>query len=283
MAAELRYVLCDVFTDRPLAGSPLAVFTDARAIPERLLQPLARELGLPRTVFCYAARAGGHVRLRIFTPARELPLAGDAVLGAAFVLAAPLQLAEIVLETGAGPIPVALAREGPRLVFGWMCPPLPALLPFGEGPALVRALGVDRATLPVARSAGAPGQVLVALGSAAEVRALAPDLAALGRLVLADAVSCFAAEGRRVTARVFAPGAGAAGDAAAAALACHLARHGRLGLGETVEIVQGVETGRPSTLHARVAGTPDRLERVEVGGAAVTVARGEFRLDLGGR
>ena len=99
--AAFRYVVADVFTDRPLEGNPLAVFTDARGIPEPLLQPLARELCLSETVFCYTPERGGHVRIRIFTPDHELPFAGHPVLGSAFVLAAPLQLTEITLETGA--------------------------------------------------------------------------------------------------------------------------------------------------------------------------------------
>ena len=58
----------------------------------------------------------------------------------------------------------------------------------------------------------------------------------------------------------------------------HLARHGRIGFGEQIEITQGVEIQRPSKLYARVDGSADHVERVEVGGSAVVVARGEFRL-----
>ena len=112
--ADFRYVVCDVFTDRPLAGNPLAVFTDARAIPEAWLQPLAREINFSETVFVLPPVAGGHARIRIFTPARELPFAGHPVLGTAFVLGGPLQAVELILETGAGPVPVRLEREGPR-------------------------------------------------------------------------------------------------------------------------------------------------------------------------
>ena len=65
---------------------------------------------------------------------------------------------------------------------------------------------------------------------------------------------------------------------AAGPLAVHLARHGRIGFGDEIEISQGAEIGRPSTLYARADGSADELERVEVGGSAVIVARGEFRL-----
>jgi trans-2,3-dihydro-3-hydroxyanthranilate isomerase len=81
---------------------------------------------------------------------------------------------------------------------------------------------------------------------------------------------------------VFAPGEGIPEDpatgAAAGPFAVHLARHGRIRFGETVIIEQGAEIGRPSTLHARAIGSAERLERVEVGGSAVVVAHGEFRL-----
>ncbi|MBI3454460.1 MAG: PhzF family phenazine biosynthesis protein [Candidatus Rokubacteria bacterium] len=281
--AEFRYVVCDVFTDRPLAGNQLAVFTDARQIPEALLQPLARELNLSETVFVYPPQAGGHVRIRIFTPASELPFAGHPVLGAAFVLAAPLQLPQIVLETGAGPVPVTLERDGPRIVFGWMTQPLPAIEPFPAAAALLAALGVERSELPVELYVNGPRHAFVKLPSEAAVAGLAPDLAALARLPLTLA-NCFAGRGRRWKTRAFGPAAGVPEDpasgSAAGPLAWHLARHGLIGFGEEIEIAQGAEVGRPSTLYARVAGSRERIERVEVGGSAVVVARGEFRLDV---
>src|SRR6266571_4399873 len=114
--ATYRYVVCDVFTDTPLQGNQLAVFTDAREIPDERLQPLAREMNFSETVFVLPPEQGGHARIRIFTPAVEVPFAGHPTLGSAFVLGAPLQLEEIRLETGAGVIPVALEREEGRIV-----------------------------------------------------------------------------------------------------------------------------------------------------------------------
>src|ERR687888_311302 len=115
---SLRYSVVDVFTDRPLAGNQLAVFTDATDIPEELLQPLAREMAFSETVFVYRPEGDGHVRIRIFTPSSELPFAGHPVLGTAFVLGGPLQLIEIRLECGVGVVPVTLEREGARIVVG---------------------------------------------------------------------------------------------------------------------------------------------------------------------
>jgi trans-2,3-dihydro-3-hydroxyanthranilate isomerase len=279
---EFRYVICDVFTDRPLEGNPLAVFTDARGIPEALLQPLAREMHLSETVFCYPARGTGHVRIRIFTPRHELPFAGHPVLGSAFVLAAPLQLPEIVLETGVGPVPVRIERDGPRIVFGRMVQPIPRIEAVADPASLLRALGVARAALPVELYDNGPRHIFVGLDSEAEVAALQPDFPALARLLPRGTTNCFAGAGRCWKTRAFAPGAGVPEDpatgSAAGPLACHLARHGWIPFGEEIEIRQGAEIDRPSVLFARVDGALDRIERVEVGGSAVTVARGEFRL-----
>ena len=132
-------MICDVFTDTPLAGNPLAVFTDARSIPEKLLQAIAREMNLSETVFVYPAAKGGHARIRIFTPFNELPFAGHPVLGSAFVLAAPLQLPTIVLETGIGLVPIVLERDGPRITFGRMTQPLPTVSAEPAAAAIARA------------------------------------------------------------------------------------------------------------------------------------------------
>src|SRR5881392_3054765 len=138
--AGFRYVVVDVFTSEPLAGNQLAVFTDAREIPEDRLQPLARELNYSETTFVYPPSGDGHVRMRIFTPSAELPFAGHPTLGTAFVLAAPLQLPEIRLETGVGVVPVALERERDRIVFGRMEQPVPTWEPYADEAALLAAL-----------------------------------------------------------------------------------------------------------------------------------------------
>jgi trans-2,3-dihydro-3-hydroxyanthranilate isomerase len=280
--ASFRYVLCDVFTDRPLEGNALAVFTDARALPEHLLQPLARELNLSETVYVLPKEADGHVRIRIFTPAAELPFAGHPVLGTAFVLAAPLQLAEIRLETGAGVVPVRLDRDGDRIVHGRMSQPVPTWEPYAGEAELLAALGVERAELPVELYTNGPRFVHVGLPSPEDVAALRPDLARLANLADTSGVYCSAGSGRSWKARLFAPASGVAEDpatgSAAGPLAVHLARHGRIGWGEEITISQGAEIGRPSTLHARADGSSERVETVEVGGSAVVVARGEFRL-----
>ena len=279
--AEFRYVLVDVFTDRALTGNQLAVFTDARELPEERLQELAREMNFSETVFVYPS-ATAHVRIRIFTPATEVPFAGHPTLGSAFVLAGPLQLDEIVLETGNGIVPVRLEREGARIVFGRMEQPIPTVEPYSGEADLLAALGVERSELPVELYDNGLPNVYVVLGSEAEVAALRPDLGRLGELPAVIGVNCAAGSGSRWKTRMFAPAGGVAEDpatgSAAGPLALHLARHGRIAFGDEIEITQGVEIDRPSKLFARVEGTADEVVRVEVGGAAVVVARGEFQL-----
>jgi trans-2,3-dihydro-3-hydroxyanthranilate isomerase len=278
---DFRYVVCDAFTDQALAGNPVAVFTDARPIPEPMLQALAREMNLSETVFVYPPTAGGHARIRIFTPGKELPFAGHPVLGTAFVLAAPLQLVEIVLETGMGPVPIRLDRDGPKIVFGRMSQPVPTVEPFPAAPALLAALGAGRSELPVELYVNGPRHVYVTLPTEAAVAGLRPDFGAVARIT-DSTVNCFAGAGGRWKTRAFAPAFGINEDpatgSAAGPLACHLVRHGRLAPGEEIQIAQGAEIHRPSTLVARVEGTPERITKVEVGGSAVVVARGEFRL-----
>jgi trans-2,3-dihydro-3-hydroxyanthranilate isomerase len=282
MPRTFRYVLVDVFTDTPLEGNALAVFTDAREIPGGMLQPIAREMNLSETVYVYPAEAGGHARIRIFTPMDELPFAGHPVLGTAFVLAAPLQLPEIVLETGKGPIPVRLEREEDRISFGWMTQPIPTVEPFAAADELLAAVGVESSELPVEVYDNGARHVYVALPSVAAVEALEPDLQALKRLQGIVGTNCFAGEGDRWKTRMFAPADGVPEDpatgSAAGPLACHLARHGLISFGAEIVISQGAEIRRPSTLHARVTGSAEKIEGVDVGGSAVIVARGEFKL-----
>jgi trans-2,3-dihydro-3-hydroxyanthranilate isomerase len=275
---SLRYVVADVFTDTPLAGNQLAVFTDGRDVDDETMQKLAREMNLSETVFVLPPEDGGHARIRIFTPVAELPFAGHPVLGSAFVLGAPLQLGEILLETGSGTVPIALEREGARIIFGWMQQPVPGWELFADAEEIELLLGV-RSRLPVELYHLGPGHVFLELGSEDEVAALRPNFGALERFE--PCVNCFAGSGTRWKTRMFAPASGVAEDpatgSAAGPLAMHLVRHGRIQFGDEIEISQGVEVGRPSKLHARVTGSSKRIERVEVGGSAVVVARGEFR------
>jgi trans-2,3-dihydro-3-hydroxyanthranilate isomerase len=279
---SFRYVLADVFTDTPLAGNQLAVFTDARDLDELTMQALALELGLSETVFVLPPREGGTVRVRIFTPVNELAFAGHPCLGAAFVLGAPLQLGTIALETGNGIVPVELERdESGRIVFGRMTQPVPTVEPYARADEMLAALRVESSLLPVEVYDNGVRHAYVVLPSKEQVAALRPDMNALMEL---DLVGALAAAGAGIDwkVRMFSPldgvGEDAATGSAAGPLACHLGRHGVVPWGEELEIEQGTEIGRRSTLYARAAGVGDAIESVEVGGSAVTVARGEFKV-----
>ncbi len=277
-----EYVIADVFTRRPLEGNPVAVFLDGSGLSTETMQRAARELNLSETVFLLAATSQADAQARIFTPAAELPFAGHPVLGTAFVLGEASGSALVSLQTGAGVIVVRLEREEQQVVYGEMEQPIPTWSEFEAVTGLLAALGVADSALPVEVYDNGPRHVFVALEHGREVAALAPDLGALERLG-AIGVSCFAVDGDRVKTRMFAPGLGVPEDpatgSAAGPLAVHLARHGQCAFGQRLDIRQGEEIGRPSVLEAVVEGSAQRIERVRVGGGAVIVARGQYRLD----
>jgi trans-2,3-dihydro-3-hydroxyanthranilate isomerase len=274
--ARFRYVVADVFTDTPLQGNQVAVFTDAREIPDDRLQPLARELNLSETVYVYPAQADGHVRVRIFTPTVELRFAGHPVLGTAFILGGPMQLVEIRIETRQGTVAVELEREGARIAFGRIRQPVPTFEPFADAEAALAALGGVEPVLPVELYDNGIPHVLVTLGSKEEVARLTPDQERLR--AFACGFNCFAGDGASWKTRMFGPGLGVPEDPAtgssAGPIALHLGRYERVPFGTEIELVQGEELGRRSVLYA-TAHSPDDIT---VGGSAVIVARGEFQL-----
>jgi trans-2,3-dihydro-3-hydroxyanthranilate isomerase len=275
----LRYVVVDVFTDTPLTGNQLAVFTDAREIDAALMQALALEVGFSETTFVLPAEAGGHARIRIFNPSHEMSFAGHPVLGTAWVLAQPLQRGVIELETGMGIVPVELDRdESGALVFGRMEQPVPTVRALDEIDALLATLGVEGSELPVELYDNGATHIVVTLESDDAVAALSPDSSAIARFEVTG-VNCISGSGARWKNRMFWPlGEDAATGSAAGPIACHVSRHGLVEWGEWIEISQGAEIGRPSTLFARADGAEGGIEGVFCGGRAVVVARGEFRL-----
>jgi len=186
------------------------------------------------------------------------------------------------VETARGTVPVALEREGARIVSGRMEQPIPAIEPFADTTPLFAALGVPGSLLPVERYDNGTPHVYVMVETEAEIAALAPDVAALGRLLGPTGVSVFSVDGVRVKSRMFGPGLGVAEDpatgSAAGPLAAHLARHGLIAWGDEITISQGAEILRPSTLYARAEADETGIVRVEVAGSAAVVARGEFAL-----
>ena len=207
------------------------------------------------------------------------------MLGTAFVVGRSMGSNVVRLETGLGVVPVTLERpEGGPPTYGEMEQPIPAVEEFTAVDGLLSALGVDAwdGRLPIGAYRNGPVHVYVELPDDEAVAALRPDLGALERLGVYG-INCFAVSGELVRLRMFGPALGVAEDpatgSAAGPLAVHLARHGRVAYGTEIEIVQGVEIGRRSVLRARVEGSVERIERVLVGGSAVIVARGEYRLE----
>jgi trans-2,3-dihydro-3-hydroxyanthranilate isomerase len=285
------YLIVDVFTGTPLEGNPLAVFTEADGLPPDRMQRVAREMNLSETVFVLPPAADGDARIRIFTPATELPFAGHPTLGSAFVLCGQRGLDAIELETGAGVIRVEFAgREGaaspqpPDLppapgLPGRMRQPVPTWEPYERAAELLAALGVMGSRLPVEAYRNGPRHVYVGFDSEEAVSRLRPDITALGALP-GIGVGCFAGSGPLWKFRYFAPALGVAEDpatgSAAGPLAVHLARHDQIAFGQQIEIRQGEEIGRPSVLLARVEAVGGQVTTVDVGGSAVIVARGEL-------
>ena len=280
-----RYTIADVFTEVPLEGNQVAVFTDASGLSTETMQRAAREMNLSETVFVFRSEdPNAHLRVRIFTPTTELPFAGHPVLGTAFVVGGAMGSSVVRLETGLGVVPVTLSRaDGGAPYYGEMEQPIPSPEPFPKIDELLAALGVSGYDgLPIETYRNGPAHVYIELPSPDAVGALHPDLGALQRLGTYG-INCFAGSGDRYKTRMFGPALGVPEDpatgSAAGPLAVHLVRHGRVAFGTDIEIVQGVEIARRSVLRARVEGDADRIERVLVGGSVVIVARGEYRLD----
>jgi trans-2,3-dihydro-3-hydroxyanthranilate isomerase len=283
----VRAVLLDVFTDRQLTGNQLAVFLDGPTVPEALRQDVAREIGFSETVFVDPPShpTAGDVRIRIHTPAIELPFAGHPVLGTAVALAADRGLTAgsvVTLECGIGPVPVAIDEHGSG---GWMRQPLPSWRVWADPAPLLDALGVpvDRLVAPVEVYDNGPTHLVVAVDDPAIVAGALPDSGRLARIAghTGTSLCAVSGDGTAVT-RMFIPGAGIAEDpatgSAAGPIGVHLLRHGLLEPGRQLTLSQGAEIQRPSTLLVRVEGLPDAVAAVAVGGSAVIV--GHLELDL---
>jgi trans-2,3-dihydro-3-hydroxyanthranilate isomerase len=299
-----RYLTADVFTDRPFTGNPLAVFPLASGLDAPAMQRIARELNLSETVFVFAPRAPEHTRrLRIFTPAAELPFAGHPTVGAAFVLAAigeiPLATSgsggetRIVLEEVVGPVPVTVRSRDGRPTFAQLSvaklpergPPPP---PAGDLASLLSLepddlLGGDLA--PQAFSCGVPF-LFVPVRSREVLRRVRVDHGRWTALLSswwARDVFVFALDpedpAHHVRARMFAPELGIAEDpatgAAAAALAGYLASRERRRDGVLRWVIeQGYEMGRPSLIRLAMVTQAGKLVSASIGGDAVVVTEG---------
>jgi trans-2,3-dihydro-3-hydroxyanthranilate isomerase len=282
VVAECDYFICDVFAEERFGGNQLAVVPDASRVPEALLQPIAREFNFSETVFCYPpARSGdADVHLRIFTPAVELAFAGHPVLGAAALLAkgrSPLRLA-----TGSGVVPVEVEETGRARWRAGMSQPLARISLLPDPGGVLAALGVRRSRLPVEVYDLGIRHLYVALDRDEDLAGLRPDMAALAEAAGDVGVNCFSGSGSNWRTRMFGPGLGVPEDpatgSAAGPLALHLCRHGWVPWGTPVEIVQGIELGRPSRLSARAEGGHGGARAVTVAGTVIGWAQGRFAI-----
>jgi trans-2,3-dihydro-3-hydroxyanthranilate isomerase len=278
------FLIADVFTDTPLEGNQLGIFLDGRGLSHDMMLKATREMSFSETVFFLPPDdPGADAHVRIFTPGGELPFAGHPTLGSAWVLGEILKKELVTLRTGVGLVPVELGRDaGDEIAFGWMSQPIPDWGPYEQTAELLDALGTPGKPdgLPIEWYRNGPHNVYVEIPGEQALAALKPDMQMLGRIPAN--VSCFTQTARGATTRMFAPALGVTEDpatgSAAGPLAVHLARHGRIKFGQEIEIRQGAAINRPSVLYARAEGTENTVERVLVGGRAVVVARGEYRL-----
>ena len=301
---ELPFQTLDVFTGQTFGGNPLGVFPDAAHLPTELMQSVAREMNLSETVFLGPPESPeGSARVRIFTPAVEVPFAGHPTVGAAIHLAA--RMAEcphdgevtLVLDENVGPVPVRVRFESGEPVFAqFTTAMLPEHRPSPHGAAELAAMvGLTPADVcpdgfePEQVSCGLPYHVIPVVSAAAVARAVLDPTA--WRRMLSDSwahhvylVAMDAhGEGVDVHVRMFAPGSGVPEDpatgSAAAALGGYLSEHHG---GEEARLAwiveQGLEIGRPSLLYVEADRSGGATTAVRVGGAAVTVSRGTMAI-----
>ena len=290
-----RFHIVDVFAEERYAGNPLAVVRDAADLDAATMQRIAREFGFSETTFVVSDPRAAEVRVRIFTPAHELPFAGHPTLGTAWVIREHLAEGRpdgLALALGVGRVPVAFASEdGHELA--WLAAPPIALGKTIDRERIAPALGLSdadiAADLPVQHLLAGIEFVHVPLASRAAVRQARLDPGAHAPLAaegFPTAVYWFAREGEERGAPLRArmqwyareePTAVVREDpatgSATACLGAYLLAHGRREV--SVRIEQGAETGHPSLLRLRARHAGDAAE-IRVGGRVLETARGEL-------
>jgi trans-2,3-dihydro-3-hydroxyanthranilate isomerase len=296
----LSFLHYDVFTEEPLKGNQLAVFLDGRGLSAERMQALAREMNFAESTFILPAEtAGTDVRMRIFTPWRELPIAGHPTIGSTFALAHAGVIragaSRFVFGLGVGPVPVDLQWNATSLRFAWMTQLRPTFgAPVDDRAAVAAAIGLEAADLapdlPVQEvSCGLPF-LFVPLKNRDVVDRATSDASAFRRFKASTGIDlpiflfAIAPEGSRETAysRMFAPEFGIVEDpatgGASGPLGCYLVRH-RLVTGDAAQRMlshQGAAMGRPSWIHIAIGERDGEIVDVKVGGSSVLVGRGEI-------
>lgn len=300
-----RYLQYDVFTDKPLAGNQLAVFTDTAGLTAEQMQAMTRETKFSECTFVQPAEAAGtDVRLRIFGPANEMQFAGHPVIGSTFALADDGVIASgrtaFTFGLGIGPTLVELewAAAGAdtadrRLQFAWMTQQKPAYGPVFPTPALLAAaLGLDASALrpntpPQEVSCGSAFMFVPLVSRAAvdqaviDTRAAAAafETAKLTRRGLFIFTTEQGSDGATVYSRMMGANEDPATGSASGPLGCYLVKHGLVAPDKAAEIVsaQGVKMGRPSRIYIKLDVQGTDVTRVRVGGTSVLVGEGRLR------
>lgn len=299
-----RYLHFDVFTDERFGGNQLAVFPEAAGLADRTMQSMAREMNFAESTFLTPPDAPDtDARMRIFTPEREMPMAGHPVIGSAFALARERLVTapqpRWVFGLNIGPLPVDLEWHERTLRFVWMTQRPPEFGPVFDPSIVAAAIGVEesaiRATgLPIQQvSCGVPF-VIVPVDTRASVDAAIPDARAFGALAKASDHEHFSVylftmdrgnDAATVYSRMFAPGLGIFEDpatgSASGPLGCYLVHHSVMAPGKAGSIVnlQGVRLGRPSWIHIAIDSSHGSISSVRVGGTSVFVAEGAMDVE----
>jgi trans-2,3-dihydro-3-hydroxyanthranilate isomerase len=295
--SRYRYLHYDVFTDRRFGGNQLAVFPEASGLPTQTMQQIAREIGFAETTFVTAAeRPDTDVRMRIFTPGTEMPMAGHPVVGSTFALARDGRIgcgsSGWTFGLNVGPTPVTLEWGSDRLEFAWMTQRNPEFGPtFDDAGRVAAALGLReddiRATgLPVQQvSCGMPF-VFVPLATRAAVDRAVPDMRLLDFEAYVFTTDRAGSNDSAATySRMFAPKLGVPEDpatgGASGPLGCYLVRHSVVTSEQARSILnlQGVKLGRPSWIHVSIEASEGVISRVRVGGTSVFVAEGTMEVE----
>ena len=300
---KLKFHTLDVFTREPFTGNPLAVVLEADAVPDDLMQRIAREFNLSETIFVQTpADAGNTAKVRIFTPSGELPFAGHPTVGCSVLLASLKHKdncsfeTEIRLEAKAGLVPVKVSRIGPDAHAVFTAPKLPSEV--GKAPAKDRlAAAVGLAAEEIGFGPHVPGLFMTSsrvlfvpvasLDALARTRVIEPAWSA----VLAEAQSfnvyLYSAGGADARTsyrtRLYAPGEGIPEDPAtglaAATFPGQLMAHEKRGDGtHRWRIEQGYEMGRPSQIDIEADVRDGRIAAVRVGGSAVRIGEGTLQV-----
>jgi trans-2,3-dihydro-3-hydroxyanthranilate isomerase len=299
---RFRYLHYDVFTDEPFSGNQLAVFPNAEGLDAERMQRIANEMAFPETTFVFPPDSEDtDRRVRIFTPARELPMAGHPTIGTTFALAheriVRADRNRLTLGLGVGPTEVTLewASDGDTLQFAWMKQSNPVFGPVCDEPSgLAAALGVSeshisRTMLPVCEGSSGVPFFFVPLATRAAVNQARVDQGALRSFfdslgMPERPVFVFTLErgddDATVFSRMFAPLFGIPEDpatgGASGPLGAYLVRHGAIDSQSATRIIslQGVAMGRPSRIAIRVDATNDRIDSVQIGGTSLLMGEG---------